>query len=74
MYDPITFFDSVRDAQAAVIKTFVKHEGFQDALLELVEHQALFSKSIARISERIKDESVGASLGFHKSFIFPRKG
>lgn len=64
MYTLDDIINNIKDSQIAFINRVVQHDGLKDALSELVTHQALFSKSVARISQTLVTESSNAVREF----------
>lgn len=64
MYTLNDLINQLSDSQITTIKRTVTHDGLQEALVELATHQALFTKSVLRISQRLVTESALAIAQF----------
>ena len=48
MFSPDTIIDSVQNAKKQVITTFVKQEEIQKSLIELIDAQTAYCKTVAQ--------------------------
>ena len=48
MFSPDVIIDSVQNAKKQVVNTFVVHEEFKKGLIEVIDAQTAFSKTVAQ--------------------------
>ena len=48
MFSPDVIIDSVQNAKKQVISTFVTHEEFKKGLIEVIDAQTAFAKTLAQ--------------------------
>ena len=48
MFSPEVIIDSVQNAKKQVVSTFVTHEEFKRGLIEIIDAQTAFSKTVAQ--------------------------